>query len=71
MANEYRYIREMRQRLGLEEDDPRRDSDIDKMSPNDRFRLLCGWFLGDSVWASTILSWAKDARMKIEDGSCG
>ena len=61
------YIGDMRQRLGLEEDDTRRDDEIEKMSPRDRFRLLCGWHLGHPNWAHTILDWAKDAGLKISE----
>ena len=65
MARRRQYIKDMRCRLGLKEDDTRRDDEIEKMSPHDRFRLLCGWNLGDPRWADTILDWAKDAGLRV------
>lgn len=64
--SEFAYIKDMRQRLGLEPDDARRDTHIAAMSPLERFQLLCGWHLGDPGWASTMLAWAKDAGLHIE-----
>lgn len=61
----FHYIKEMRQRLGLEEDDPKRDAEIEDMAPMRRFALLCGWFLGDPSWATTVVEWARDAGLKI------
>lgn len=60
------YIDDMRQRLGLEKGDTRHDGRIEKMTPLERFRLLCGWHFGDPAWASHVLGWAKDAGYKIE-----
>jgi hypothetical protein len=64
MADRF-YIEEMRQRLGLEKGDTRRDAEIERMSPYQRFGLLCGWFLGNGSWASTVLEWAKDAGLSV------
>lgn len=59
------YIGEMRQRLGLEEDDASRDPEIEKMSPTERLGLIAGWKLGYSGWEHTILDWVEDAGFKL------
>lgn len=61
----YRYIEEMRGRLGLEKDDTSRDKDIAAMTPHGRLELICGWTLGYSDWSDRFLSWAEDAGFKI------
>lgn len=61
----FHYIKEMRQRLGLEEDDTSRDAEIEDMTPIRRFNLLCGWYLGDIAWAQTIIDWQRDAGFTI------
>lgn len=60
------YIKEMRQRLGLEENDTQRDAEIASMTPYARLRLLCGWFLGDPNWASSMLEWCNDAGFEVK-----
>jgi hypothetical protein len=45
------YVEKMRQRLGLEEDDPKKDHLIIAMTPMQRVRLIAGYVLGDSGWA--------------------
>jgi hypothetical protein len=59
------YIGDMRQRLGLKADDTKLDEEIEKMSPEARLALLCGWHFGDPGWASTFIEWAKDAGFKV------
>ncbi len=61
------HISEMRQRLGLKEDDDSRDVLIEEMTPEQRLRLICGWHLGDSEWAETFLDWARDAGYEITE----
>ena len=61
----YRYIEQMRQRLGLGPGDESRDTEIEKMSPMDRLRLLCGWHIGDPNWAQSFMNWATDSGFKI------
>ena len=61
------YISDMRQRLGLGPDDASRDDDIEKMTPEQRLSLLCGWHLGYPGWSHTFLSWARDAGFKIPE----
>lgn len=53
MGKKLFYIKEMRQRLGFDEDDTTPDSEIEKMSPMERVRLISGWFQGDGLWADT------------------
>lgn len=62
----FRFIKEMRARLGVSMNDTSRDADIAKMSPMERLRLLAGWNLGDPGWAATFIAWAKDCGFKIE-----
>ena len=62
----FHYIRDMRQRLGLEPDETRGDDAIRSMTPMERFKLLCGWHFGDPSWASTVIAWAKDVGFKID-----
>ena len=66
MRNQRIYIYAMRQRLGLEEGDTSRDNDIENMDPHQRLRLICGWYLGDPSWASTVIEWAKDAGFEVK-----
>jgi hypothetical protein len=67
-VNEQRkYIGKMRQRLGLEPEDTSRDDYIDKMTPHERLRLICGWELGYGEWADSFIGWAKDAGFKISE----
>jgi hypothetical protein len=63
----FRYIEEMRQRLGLEPDDEMCDGRIEKMEPIQRLEMLCGWHIGDPDWAYQFLNWARDAGYKIKE----
>ena len=47
------YIEDIRQRMGLEEDDKSRDVEILAMTPMERVRLIVGWNHGDGSWADT------------------
>lgn len=49
--DELGYVEEMRKRLGLDECDTSRDSEIEEMQPIDRVRLIAGWVLGSAEWA--------------------
>lgn len=62
-----RYIDDMRQRLGLDDGDSRRDASIENMTATQRLELLCGWHFGDPAWARTFLSWARDAGFEIRE----
>jgi hypothetical protein len=48
------FLKEMRKRLGIEQNDTSLDSEIMQMSPIDRVRLIAGWELGDPQWADTF-----------------
>lgn len=61
------YIEDMRQRLGVEPNDTSQDVRIEAMTPFQRLKLLCGWYLGDPAWASHILEWAKDSGFSVDD----
>jgi hypothetical protein len=41
------YIKEMRQRLGYDEDDDTPDERIKEMAPLERVSLIVGWYHGD------------------------
>lgn len=62
---EFRYIEDMRRRLGLKAEDASRDADIEKMSPTERLGLVAGWQLGYRGWEHTILNWVEDAGFKL------
>lgn len=48
------HIEEMRQRMGLEEEDASRDKEIETLDPIKRVGLIVGWYLGDDGWAKEI-----------------
>jgi hypothetical protein len=58
-------INAIRQRKGLEEDDTSKDDEILLMTPMDRLRDVCGWYLGDSTWADAFVDWARDCGMEV------
>ena len=62
-----RYIEDMRQRLGLNADDASLDDHIEKMTPEERLELICGWHLGYPGWSRTILNWVRGAGFKITE----
>lgn len=47
------YVEEMRQRLGVGENDTSKDSTIEGMSALERVRLIAGWYHGDGAWADS------------------
>lgn len=53
------YVEELRQRLGLEENDTSRDGYIMSLTPFERVQMLCGWYFGDPSWAGTLKSWCE------------
>ena len=58
----------IRQRLNLGENDKTHDELIAEMSPMDRLRNVTGWELGGREWADTVINWANDCGMEIDDG---
>lgn len=63
----FQYIKDMRGRLGLEENDTSRDAYIEGLEPIQRLRLIAGWNLGYDEWAHKIMDWVRDAGFKIKD----
>jgi len=63
--DEMGYVDEMRQRLGLEEGDTRKDAEIESMSPLSRVRLIAGWFLGYDNWANTFKEYFKSQGLYL------
>lgn len=63
----FRYIEDMRGRLGLEADDTSRDAFIEGLEPIQRLRLIAGWNLGYDGWEHTIMNWVRDAGFKVKD----
>lgn len=51
------YIKELRQRAGVEEDDTSMDAKIERMSPMQRVKMLAGWELGDPGWTGRFKDW--------------
>jgi len=60
-------LEKVRGALGLEEDDPSKDEQIERMSPKRILELCCQWELGDPSWASHFLSWAGEAGYEIKE----
>ena len=60
------YMKELRQRLGLEEDDISKDDDIKSMDSMDRVRMLCGWELGDTSWCDVFLGWMRSQGLNVD-----
>lgn len=58
-VDELGYVEEMRQRLGLEEDDTSKDAEIERMEPMERVELVTGWFLGGRGWADTFKGYCE------------
>jgi hypothetical protein len=63
----FRYIADMRGRLGLKPDDSSLDAKIESMTATDRLGLITGWNLGWPDWEHIILNWARDAGFKITE----
>ena len=51
------YVKEMRQRLGLDPNNKSKDKFIESISPMRRVRLITGWYLGDGFWADSFKSY--------------
>ena len=64
--DENRYLGEMRQRLGAEdENDTRFDGELLKLSPYNRVKLIVGWELGDANWTDTIKYWFESQGLYL------
>ena len=53
------HVEELRQHLGLDENDTSRDEYILSLPPFRRVRMLSGWTLGDEAWAGEMKSWCE------------
>jgi len=53
------YVEELRQRLGLDENDTSRDEYILSLPSMRRVELLSGWYFGDEAWAGTFKEWCE------------
>lgn len=59
-------MRDIRQRLGLDENDTSRDTEIEAMTPEKKLRAVVGWHLGDEQWANDFINWAVALGVTIE-----
>lgn len=57
--DEIGYLKEIRQRLGLNKDDASEDCGISDMDPFHRVAHICGWYLGDNNWASEFKNYCE------------
>jgi len=63
--DELGYVEEMRQRLGLDENDKSKDLEIEEMEPLERVALIAGYELGDSSWAHTFKEWCESQGLYL------
>lgn len=61
------YVEEMRQRLGLDENDSCKDKYIESISPLERVRLIAGWYLGGGGWADTFVEYFKSQGLYLTE----
>jgi len=66
-VKELGYLEEMRMRLGLDELDTSRDSEIENMRPMERVRLIAGWVLGDGAWADSFAEYFESQGLFLTD----
>ena len=59
------YLEEMRQRLGLDENDTAKDEAIADMTPMQRVQLIAGWLHGDNFWADTWQDYFKSQGLYL------
>ncbi len=57
----------IRGRLGLAQDDPSKDAEIDAMPAADKLRCVCGWKLGDGSWSDWFINAARDCGFEITE----
>jgi hypothetical protein len=62
-----KYLKEMRQRLGLAKDDSSHDGEIQVMDPMERVRLIAGWFLGDGQWADIFKDYFESQGFSVKE----
>jgi len=59
------YVEEMRQRLGLDENDTSKDKYLEQMKPFDRVKLIIGWEFGDESWGDTFKEWCDSQGLYL------
>jgi len=60
-------LKEIRQRLGYEENDETHDEEIMNMSLDDKMDAILGWHLGYSGWWSSVKEWMKECGYKFDN----
>jgi hypothetical protein len=60
-------LKVLRQRNGLDENDASTDDELNAQSPEQKFREVITWHLGDGSWAGSILSWAAQCGVKLDN----
>lgn len=58
-------LKVLRKRQDLDEGDTSADEELNALSPEEKFREVVTWHLGDAAWAGTILSWAAQCGVKL------
>ena len=60
------YLMEIiRQGSGLKKDDRGEDAELQALTPGAKLRIVCGWTLGDPIWAKKFIEWAEDCGFII------
>ena len=59
------YIKEIRQRLELHENDTSEDQRIKRMAPFRRVQLIAGWRLGDDEWSDEFKGWCESQGLYL------
>jgi hypothetical protein len=60
-------LKEIRQRLGYDENDDSHDIEIAKMTIHQKMDAILGWHFGYSGWWSLIKNWLKECGHEIEE----
>ena len=59
------YLKDLRKRLGLDENDSSKDELIKEREPFFNLKELCGWYLGDSSWVIEFKEWCEAVGIKL------
>ena len=60
-------LKEIRQRLGYDENDESHDNEIANMSIDKKMEAILGWHFGDSGWWHVMRGWLEECGEKIEE----
>jgi hypothetical protein len=60
-------MKKIRGRMGLEPSDGTSDGEIKNLNPMEKLREAVAWELGHREWADTILMWAKDCGVDLDE----